>query len=167
MLGCSASRTASGHMSEARPKRVWRLVVAVLLFAVMLSCIVWSLLAKRRAQSEQCSFFIRNNLGLIARVWAGEHGHKMPTNYDCMKYCVVVMDQPRFWVCPADTSNPMAAERDWSRFRAEQASYEIVSPGIADTDTNAVFFRCKIHGHVCYVDGSVFDGVRRRWPDGN
>jgi len=56
----------------------------------------------------------------------------------------------------------MAGKRDWADFVPSRASYEIVSPGVSDSETNAVLFRCKIHGH----DGSVYDGVTRRWGKG-
>ena len=75
-------------------------------------------------------------------------------------------EQPRLWVCPADDGNPMAGKRDWADFVPSRASYEIVSPGVSDSETNAVLFRCKIHGHLCHADGSVYDGVTRRWGKG-
>jgi hypothetical protein len=70
-------------------------------------------------------------------------------------------DAPVRWmICPADVSRHCAS--NWSSFTPENSSYEIVSPGIALEDTNSVFLRCRVHGHVSYADMTVFDGARRR-----
>jgi len=50
----------------------------------------------------------------------------------------------------------------WSAFGPESYTYEIVTPGVHETAKDTVFVRCKIHGHLGYTDGTVFDGVRRR-----
>lgn len=154
-------------MSDPKPKWKRHLVVGLVFVLGVAVVAVGHALnsAKRKAESKQCSFWLLNNLGCVALVWANNHDHRMPTNYECMSFAEPVwLNEPRLWVCPSDKGNPMAAQRDWSRFRAEQASYELVSPGVADTETNAVFLRCKMHGHVLYADGSVYDGVTRRWP---
>jgi len=49
----------------------------------------------------------------------------------------------------------------WDKFDERRCSYEIVNPGISETNPDTVFIRCKAHGHLGYVDGSVFDGKRR------
>jgi hypothetical protein len=49
----------------------------------------------------------------------------------------------------------------WSTFDERRCSYEIVNPGIPEGNLTNVFIRCKAHGHLGYVDGSVFDGKRR------
>ena len=54
------------------------------------------------------------------------------------------------------------AAANWVTFTPADSSYEIVTPGLPDGDTNGVFLRCKIHGHLGYADATVFDGVRRR-----
>jgi hypothetical protein len=47
-------------------------------------------------------------------------------------------------------------------FTTNDSSYEILRPGMsADGHTNA-FFRCAVHGHFGFADGTVFDGTRRR-----
>jgi hypothetical protein len=165
----------TAEMNKAEIRRPWYWVSGAVLFVLLgLGTVFCFILipAKHRAESMNCSSYLRLNLGLIAQQWAATHGNRMPTNYDCMRIRQsdrrederMLLPEPRFWVCPSDKRNPMTGLRDSSSFRADLASYEIVSPGVANTETNAVFFRCKIHGHLCYVDGSVFDGVKRRWP---
>ncbi|MCX6902967.1 MAG: hypothetical protein NTW03_05725 [Verrucomicrobia bacterium] len=51
---------------------------------------------------------------------------------------------------------------DWPAFTSENCTYEIVSPGMRSDETNKVFMRCTIHGHLGYGDGSFLDGARRR-----
>jgi hypothetical protein len=63
-------------------------------------------------------------------------------------------------ICPAEHKRQPAAS--WASFTSENSSYEILVGGLRDGDTNGVFLRCKIHGHLGYADGTVFDGVRRR-----
>ena len=66
----------------------------------------------------------------------------------------------RLLVCPRDSSRTPAT--NWASFTPDHSSYEIVSPGMAEGDTNSVFLRCRIHGYLSYGDRTVFDGVRRR-----
>jgi len=69
-------------MNDPKPKWKWNQVVGiVLLLVVLLVTLVYILnSAKRRAESEQCSFWLRNNVGCVAVVWANDHDHRMPTN---------------------------------------------------------------------------------------
>lgn len=132
-------------------------------FLALFAMLPFLISAKRNAQSMNCRSHLVS-LGLIAQLWANDNGERMPTNYECLRFAhELPIDQPRLWVCPADGGNPMTGKRDWSDFVPARASYEIVSPGVPDSETNAVLFRCKIHGHLCYADGSVYDGVTRRW----
>ena len=159
------SQLATFHaMNERKPKWLRRLLIGFVVFVVaLLAWLPSAIRAKREAQSMSCSSHLVS-LGLIARLWADENGERLPTNYECMRYVrELPMNAPRGWVCPADDGNPMAGKKDWSDFNPAHAGYEIVSPGVPDTETNAVLFRCKVHGHLCYADGSVYDGVRRRW----
>ena len=66
----------------------------------------------------------------------------------------------KWMICPSDSSRHAAS--DWSSFTPEHSSYELVTPGLVRTDTNSVFLRCRIHGHMAYSDHTVFDGTRRR-----
>src|ERR1041385_1842943 len=113
-----------------------------------LSCSASSLLdcssPSRFSGAPALSISCRNNLislGLIALLWADKHGDRMPTNYGCMRFAPrLTINQPRDWVCPANDSNPMTGKRNWPDFDPVHASYEIVSPGAPDTETNAVLF---------------------------
>lgn len=159
-------RHLATHRTMTKPKSKWKrlaFVGAGFLVLGLLVTLPVLIAAKHRSQSESCRSHLVS-LGLIARLWADEYGDRMPTNYECMTHAQELpMTRANGWVCPGDERNPMARLRDWSNFNPAHASYEIVSPGVADTETNAVLFRCKIHGHLCYADGSVYDGVSRRW----
>ena len=65
----------------------------------------------------------------------------------------------RLLICPSDSSRRPAM--NWSSFTLEHSSYELVTPGLLRIDTNAVFLRCRVHGHTAYGDFTVFDGKRR------
>jgi hypothetical protein len=67
---------------------------------------------------------------------------------------------PKILCCPGDGGRQRIY--DWAKFiRADSSSYEVVSPSARDGDTNAVYLRCKVHGHLGYADATVFDGKRR------
>lgn len=95
-------------------------------------------------------------LTFVGMEWATEHGDHYPTNLLYLSNQVGT----RWLVCPSDSSRWPPS--DWSSFTPEQSSYELVSPGIAQIDTNSVFLRCRVHGHMSYTDATVFDGTRRR-----
>ncbi|SRR5260221_2501980 len=111
--------------------------------------------SKKRAQSAMCAGMLFP-LTFVAMEWATEHGDRYPTNL------LYLSDQvaTRWLICPCDSSRRPAS--DWSSFTPEHSSYELVSPGIAQSDTNSVFLRCRVHGHLSYTDSTVFDGTRRR-----
>jgi hypothetical protein len=72
----------------------------------------------------------------------------------------VELASPRMLICPGDHSRQPAT--NWSAFDSSHSSYEVVTTNLLAGDTNGVFMRCKIHGHLGYADGTVFDGSRRR-----
>jgi hypothetical protein len=63
-------------------------------------------------------------------------------------------------VCAADHKRQPATS--WANLTPDNCSYELLSPGLSATDTNTAILRCTVHGHLGYVDSTVFDGVRRR-----
>ena len=111
--------------------------------------------SKKRALSASCAGRLFP-LTFVAMVWATEHGDRYPTNLFYLSNQVAA----RWLICPSDSSRQPAS--DWSSFAPDHSSYELVSPGIAPADTNSVFLRCRVHGHMSYTDATVFDGKRRR-----
>ena len=112
--------------------------------------------ARRRALSVSCAGRMFP-LTFLALQWAEDSGtNRLPTTLTYLSNHWAT----RFMVCPDDHSRYSAGS--WSSFSTEQSSYELVSPGIAREDTNSVFLRCRVHGHMSYADMTVFDGVRRR-----
>jgi hypothetical protein len=78
----------------------------------------------------------------------------MPTNFISMTNEV---NTPKILSCQVGRR-----VSDWSAFTPENCTYEIVSPGMRTDETNKVFMRCMIHGHLGYGDGRFFHGARRR-----
>ena len=125
------------------------IVLAALAFSVTASA------AKKRAESRGCASSVIS-ICLAARLWAEDHGGVMPANFTCMSNEVAT---PKILSCVASRR---ARTSDWSAFTPQNCTYEILAPGMQVDDTNAVFLRCTIHGHLGYSDSTVFDGVRRR-----
>ena len=112
---------------------------------------------KRHEESVQCGN-IMCSIGCVAVMWANDDKHtNLPSDLISMSNELVI---PRILICPGDHSRRPAAS--WASFTTNDSSYEIVTPGLRAWDSNGVFLRCKIHGHLGYGDATVFDGERRR-----
>ena len=94
-------------------------------------------------------------VGLSARLWANDRVELMPTNFICMTNELIT---PLVLHCPADGERPRV--RAWEEFSEEKSSYLMASPGAKEGTTNVVFIRCRIHGHLGFADGSVFNSNR-------
>jgi hypothetical protein len=97
------------------------------------------------------------SIGLAARLWAKDHNGYLPSDLKSISNELV---STKILVCPGD-QNRQPAE-SWQVLSAIVSSYEIVTTNLIESDTNEVFLRCKIHAHLGFGDGTVFDGVRRR-----
>lgn len=87
-------------------------------------------------------------------MWAEDHNGFFPTSFLAMSNEVVT---PKILCCISKRR-----VSTWSEFTNFNTTYEIVTPGVHETDINAVFVRCSVHGHLGYPDMTVFDGKRRR-----
>jgi hypothetical protein len=141
------NRTMSG-------RRIVSLAVPITTFVLVVS--VLGPCAKRKAESVQCGNQMAS-IGSAALLWAEEHNGSLPSELLGMSN---YLGTTRILFCPGDHSHKLA--ESWASFTPSQSSYEIVSSGLRAGDTNAVFLRCKVHGHIGYADATVFDGVRRR-----
>ena len=107
-------------------------------------------LLEENHRKMQCVVHMKQVL-LAARVWSNEHGgDNMPTHYLAIN---AELPDVKLLVCPSDVSRRPAA--DWNSFEPLNASYEMLSPGVSETDPEIVYIRCPIHGAAGLVDGSV------------
>jgi hypothetical protein len=125
---------------------------AIFLFLVIFFALL--IKAQRRAEAALCASNIPD-ICLAARLWAIDHGGRMPTNFICFKDQICA---PRALSC---IESRRTRDEDWSEFTPYNSTYEIVSPGMNVDDTNTPFLRCTVHGYLGYTDCTVFDGVRR------
>src|SRR5690242_1141023 len=109
--------------------------------------------AKLRAQSMNCASSMVSIAG-AGRMWAEDHGGKFPTNLFSMSNELVT---PKILWCLPEQRTAL-----WSTLTPTNCTYEVVSPGVSENASEAVFIRCTVHGHLGYTDMTVFDGVRRR-----
>jgi hypothetical protein len=131
-----------------------RILSAIVLLAVAAGFLLLGS-AKKYAQSIDCKSRM-SAIGVASLVWQGDNGGHVPTNFISMSNEI---NNLSVLICPSDTSR--SARSDWSSVTTSNCSYEIVATGLTEKDTNAVWLRCKIHGFVCHVDASVFDGNKR------
>jgi hypothetical protein len=109
----------------------------------------------RRALTVQC-INCMVAIELAARMWANDHNEQLPADLLSMSNELV---SPKILHCPGDDTRRRVGS--WAEFADTRSSYEIVSRGAQNGDTNAVYLRCRVHGHLGYADATVFDGKQR------
>ena len=112
--------------------------------------------ARAKAVSLTCASSICS-ICFGGMLYAQDHGGLFPTNFTSFQ---AELNTPKILRCFGEPSRPQA--QNWKEFSETNSSYEIVNPGLREDATNDVFIRCRVHGHLGYPDGTVFDGVRRR-----
>ena len=131
-------------------------VGAVLVVAVgVLVLFALSAPLNQRIQSMQCGNQM-SSIGYAARLWASETGN-YPRDFQSLSNEIIALS---ILHCPSDIARPIL--HSWVEVTPENISYEVLAPGMSQTNTSGVFFRCRVHGHSGYGDGTVFDGKRRR-----
>jgi hypothetical protein len=123
------------------------IAIAVLL-AGLLSFTLWRV--KRAAELQMCGNHAES-ITLAARLWANDHDGKFPANFIEMSNEVAT---PKILVCPGNRVSKRVSE--WSLVTPENIGFEIVAPGIAETETNQIYLRCKVHSTRALVGGAVF-----------
>src|SRR2546425_3126567 len=123
--------------------RVISVSSGVVLSLVVICFAIAAPAAKRRAESRGCASSVVS-ICLAAKVWGEDHGGFMPTNFTCFSD---ELSTPKILSCLVSRR---AASSDWSAFRPENCTYEIIAPGIRVAETNEPFLRCTIHGHLGY-----------------
>jgi hypothetical protein len=106
--------------------------------------------ARERAMRFACVNNMKQ-LGLAARVWAGDNNDFYPSNVVCMSNEIY---STKTLICPADTSHQLAP--DFQSYTDANCSYEwYLKPTGKDDEPTRVLTRCPIHGSVGLYDGSV------------
>jgi hypothetical protein len=90
-------------------------------------------------------------------MWAMDNDERLPTDFASMSNEI---NTTKILVCAADHKRRPAT--NWASLTLENCSYELLSPGLPATNSDTAVLRCIVHGHVGYLDATVFDGVRRR-----
>ena len=116
--------------------------------------------SKHIAQSISCGNYM-SSIALAARIWSDDNSNRLADDFLVMSNELAT---PKILICPSDTVH--IAAKSWSEFTTNNCSYEIVRPGMNGNDFTNAYFRCPIHGHLGFADGTVFDGKSRRtkWP---
>jgi hypothetical protein len=89
-------------------------------------------------------------IGLAARIWAGDHNDVCPTDFLSMTN---ELNSFAILKCPSDKGHSVTS---WADVAAGNISYIMDAPGIKESeDPHAVFVECPIHHNFCMVDCSV------------
>jgi hypothetical protein len=124
------------------------LVVAVVAILVIAAAV---LVAPRPAflRHREEAFCVGNMQQVVlgAVLWSKDHNGRFPSDFLSMSN---ELSTPWRLVCPGDRVRKRVT--DWALFTTNNCSYEIVTSGISEADTNLIFLRCKIHGYTGYSD---------------
>ncbi len=88
-------------------------------------------------------------IGLAARIWAGDNNQFFPTNFLSMSN---ELGSWKTLQCPGDHSRNVSS---WADVEAGNVSYIMASPGADEAFPSVVFAYCPIHHNYVLVDGSV------------
>jgi hypothetical protein len=103
--------------------------------------------AKAQADKIKCVNNLKQ-IGLAARIWAGDNNDAYPSNFISMK------NELNNWVvlqCPSDQSRSLTS---WADVEAGNVSYILLTP-VEETYPASVLAYCPIHHTYCLADGSV------------
>jgi len=92
-------------------------------------------------------------VGWAARQWSFAHKGVFPSDFLSLKNDLYT---PKCLTCPSDVNR--VGVTNWSRIKAADISYLLVSPGLRDTRPNVVVAKCPIHGHVVVSSAQAFQG---------
>jgi hypothetical protein len=142
-------------------KRTLRLVSIAVLSPILAIAIAFSVpaakrVAHRRAESIACGNYMVSIM-FAARLWASDHGEELPPKLLMMSN---ELNSPKILHCPGDHKRQRVG--GWLEFTDADSSYEILTASTPDGYTNAAYLRCRVHRHLGYADGTVFDGKERR-----
>ncbi len=114
--------------------------------------------AKNRAQSISCVNNLKQ-MGLAAHIYSTDHADQFPPEILSMK---AELSNPRVLICPESPQASKAKDLTWESLRPEDISYEYLGAGKKSDGINPQdpMFRCRVHGHVCRMDGSVQQASR-------
>jgi hypothetical protein len=133
----------------------WKKILVGLALGITLFFLLVLPRFKRHAQSITCGNFM-SSYCWAASNWADDREGLLPTNLMFLKE----WGPPKWLICPGDSLRSPAS--GWESFSSLNSSYEIITNRVQNSDTNTAFMRCKIHGHLGFSYGYVFDGVERR-----
>ena len=117
---------------------------------------LYRLYERQRAESVNCGNYM-SSIGCGVRQWAEDNGGRLPSDFRSMSN---ELSTTKLLICPGDHDRIPA--KGWALLDPTNCSYEILAPGVNVADTTNAYFRCKLHGHLGYTDGTVYDGKRRR-----
>jgi hypothetical protein len=104
----------------------------------------------QRASRIKCVNNLKQ-LGLAARIWAHDHGEVLPSDHESL---VKHLKSPTIVYCPDGEGT---------------VPFEILAPGVNETEPQVVYARCPIHNNVVTVDGAAWqlaEGQLIVRPDG-
>ena len=138
-MGAPAGSKSAGRLL------MWGVLLAF--GAVLLLPLFYSL--RHYLDTRKCRNTLRS-LGYAGWMYADENGRMFPSRLVELK---TIVGDPRLLVCPSDPSRRPAVA--WSEIEPANVTYEVVTPGLAVTNSSAPFLRCPIHNLVVFADGHV------------
>jgi hypothetical protein len=141
------ARNDCGSQKETMKKRdVLFAIVAV----ISISAALFSHLRRRKVEAFLCGSQM-SSIALAEENWAEENHTTLPGNFAFLSSRF----STRTLICPIDRFHELA--KGWDSFTSDNASYELLTPGVPSNNTNALL-RCPYHDYAAFANGTVFDG---------
>jgi hypothetical protein len=150
-------RDETGQSLASEDSSVNRYMLIAL--AVGISLVLIALASRTRIARHVESVSCCNSMSSLCfgiRVWLDDNTNYFPESFQPLSN---ELSTTKILICPGD--HQRQASKEWNDSVVTNSSYELVSSE-SPVGPDTVVLRCKIHGHVGYADGTVFDGKRRR-----
>ena len=157
----------AGGICENEKSRSWtqmkkRAVIFTILSVILIGYCCFCIKASNRAKSINCTFNM-SAICFATTLWADESNQgKQPSSIADLISCSNEISTTHILICPSDHFKTPAV--NFALLTTNNLSYQLIAMGISTDDTNNAFLRCKVHGHLGYSLGIVFDGKNKIIP---
>lgn len=107
--------------------------------------------AQQDAERIRCVNNLKQ-LGLAARIWAGDNNEKYSTSLVAMSN---ELSTVKILICPSDKARQAYSSLSWNDFKDDMTSYRYLAQPDDESHPECIIAKCPIHNNYLLADGSV------------